>query len=168
MKTKIILTVLMVFILLVLGGCVSKSDYDILLAEKQSSDTQLAQANIQIKELSDSLSKAQEVKKVGYFPNRTTIQNWLDITPKLGISANSEQWLQYALYYQQKAIEAGYIISVSYTIDDINISVTCDIITQDGWLYYFNPDDCQLSDTYIRVEMVNNEDLETQHIGSLQ
>jgi Tfp pilus assembly protein PilO len=169
MKTKLLVIMILSIILITFAGCgVSQSDYNKALEDKLTIENRVKELEtinaIQLTQINELTELLSEVKLPTYFPNRTAIVNWLKTTPKLGVSKDSEQWLQFALYYQQKALEIGYIISVSYSINsDGNITVTCDIVTQDGWLYYFDPDDCKLEDTYLRVEMVETKDLENTY-----
>lgn len=153
MKIKIGIFTALLAITIVFTGCggVSQADYDNLQAENQALQEQI-----------NSM-----VQPPTYFENRTAIENWLKFVPKLGISEDVEQWFQFALYYQRKALEAGYIISVSYSVHGNKVSLTCDIITEDGWLYYFDPDDCVLKDTSLRIDMVDDETLESKYAGSM-
>ena len=41
--------------------------------------------------------------------------------------------------------------------------LTCDIITEDGWIYYFDPDELILKDTAIRVDISNVEALSDKY-----
>jgi hypothetical protein len=162
---KVIMVLTLVIITVTLAGCgVSQTDYDKALVDKQVAESLVVTQNATIQDLQTQLS---EVKQPVYFENRNAIESWLKTVPKLGISADSEEWFQYAFYYQQKAIEAGYILSVSYTAND-GVVITCDIVTQDGWIYYFDPDDCELHDTSIRVDMIPMSDLDSKAIRSYQ
>jgi hypothetical protein len=48
------------------------------------------------------------------------------------------------------------------------VNITCDIVTQDGWIYYFDPDDLELHDTRIRVDMLKVSELEAVAVGIYQ
>lgn len=151
---KMLIVLALLFGIMLTGGCgIDQTVYDNALSEIARQDQIINELNYQL----------ASIKPVGYFNNRLEIERWLDTVPKLGVSKDTEEWYQYAFYYQQKALENGYIISVSYTIDDNNLALTCDIVTQDGWLYYFDPDDCDLQDTGIRVDMVDPEELEKNY-----
>ena len=162
---KFLAVLFLILVMVSFTGCgVSQVNYDKALADKQASENLVASQNVTIKDLQEQLTQN---KTPIYFENRNAIEKWLDSVPKLGVSADPEEWFQYAFYYQQKAIEAGYIISVSYTADD-GVTITCDIVTQDGWIYYFDPDDCKLQDTGLRVDMLPVSELESKAIGSYQ
>jgi hypothetical protein len=145
-------------------GCgIPQEDYDKLKSDKYNFEKS---ANATIADLRAEISTL--VKPPKFFENRTTIQNWLNSVHKLGVSKDVEQWFQYALFYQQKALDAGYKLSVSYAIVNKKVSITCDIFTVDGYLYYFNPDDCILEDAEFRIDMPDIEYLEIPFRGSLQ
>ncbi len=176
MKTKILIITALLLIVVTFGGCVSQSDYKDLQGEKTALENELAQsqaysanltglinqANTTIIDLSNKLDGA----KLKYFPNRTAIEYWLKTTPDLGISKDAEQWYQYALYYQRKALNNGYIASVAYAIQGEGITIWCEVVTEDGWIYYFDPDTRELTDTYFRIDMVEAKTLETKYIGT--
>ena len=160
--------------LLLLGGLLAltilfsscgipQEDYDKVVADKYSAELS---ANTTIRGLRAEI--ATMIKPPKYFENRTAIQNWLNSIPKLGISKDVEQWFQYAIYYQQKAMESGYYLSVSYGIVNKRVTITCDIFTIDGYLYYFNPDNCELHDANIQIDMLDIKYLETKYAGKLQ
>jgi len=164
---RIILAVLsIVVILLSITGCgISQDDYDELADKVSKLETQKAEQASMIESLTKQLIEVIPI----YFENRTAIENWLKSVHNLGVSKDVTQWYQYAFYYQQKAIESGYIISVSYTVDeDEYVNITCDIVTQDGWIYYFDPDDLELHDTRIRVDMLKVSELEAVAVGIYQ
>jgi len=157
-----ILLVLLVTSAVSFSGCagVTQSEYDDLLeqyntiqTEKQELQDEYTalqhQCDSKIAQLQDC-----ENRKVRYFTNRLEIEQWLNDVPKLGVSKDVAEWLEYALYYQKRALDAGFITSVSYTInDDASVFLTCDVVTEDGWIYYFDPDDCVLEDTGIRIDI---------------
>jgi len=98
-----------------------------------------------------------------YFTNRCEIEAWLsDVGKPTGASQDVEEWFVYAVYYQQKALEDGYIINVSYSIaeDGETVIVTCDVMTNDGNIYYFDPDIGTVEDTGLRVPL-EKYDLDT-------
>ena len=141
-------------------GCgVSQDDYNKALST-------ISSQNSTIKDLRAEISTL--VKPPKFFENRTAIQTWLNSVPKLGISKDVTEWFQYALYYQQKALDAGYKLSVSYSINNKKVSITCDIFTIDGYLYYFDPDNCVLKDTNFRIDIVDTKILETKYAGGLR
>lgn len=148
-----IIVVLLALVILATGCGISQADYDTMVAQK---DEQILQLNNDIERLTPK-----------YFVNRTAIENWLKLMPSLGISKNPEEWYQFALYYQQKALEAGYIVSVAYwRTGSSNIIIWCEVITQDGYIFYFDPDDCELVDTNLRIDMISPADLENNHLGN--
>lgn len=149
MKKLIVLTVALMALLIFTTGCgISQSDYDKVIAENSQLHNQMA-----------AMSPTPK-----HFENRTAIENWLKAVPKLGVSKDVETWFQYALYYQHQALKSGYYLSVSYAIQTGGVSITCDIFTVDGYLFYFNPDDCVLNDTNIRIDMVDDATLETNNL----
>ena len=135
----------------VLSGCgIPESDYVQLEEQYKNKEA----------ECSDYLRQIEELKNVkteiGYFDTRVDVENWLENMPKpTRESADVDEWFAYALYYQTMALESGYIISVSYTYseDGTTVLVTCDVITTDGVIYFFNPDDAILEDTGIRIPL---------------
>lgn len=159
MFKKICLTLLSFIVVTLFIGCgVSQDEYDRLESEYAT----------QIQELQNELQiREGYIKPPQYFENRKAIEYWLDTILYLGISKDVEQYYQYALYYQQKALDAGYIVSVALWEDGDFIMVWCEVITQDGWIYWFDPDDCELKDYYLRVDMVEPEILENKYMGSL-
>jgi hypothetical protein len=160
MKTKLLVILILTIILITFSSCgITQADYDKALAEKLTAEQITAERDITISELQAKLDNAIPT----YFKNRTAIENWMKTIHNLGVSKTNEQWLQYALYYQKKALEFGHIISVSYTLGDDSMSVTCDIVTEDGWIYYFDPDELELKDTRIRVDMVEASELEATY-----
>jgi hypothetical protein len=148
MKKYVVLIVVLLALTILSTGCgISQGDYDKMVAEK---DNLISQLQTQISAM---------IPTPKYFENRTAIQNWLNSVPKLGISKDPEEWYRFALYYQQKALEVGYIISVAYwRTSSKSIVIWCEVIAQDGWIYYFDPDDCVLIDTNIRIDSIIIED----------
>jgi hypothetical protein len=177
MKTKILITTALLLIVMIFGGCVSQGEYNSLQNDKTALENDLAQsqaysenltqlinqANDTIIDLSDKLNQPKEIR---YFPNRTAIEYWLDTTPDLGISADAEKWYQYALYYQKKALDSGYIVSSAYVLKDEGITIWCEVVAEDGWVYYFDPDTKELKDTYFRIDMAEAKILENKYVGT--
>jgi hypothetical protein len=157
-KTRLLIILTITIILLTFAGCgISQEEYNKALSDKQIAENLITSQNATIQELTEQLNN---VKPPSYFENRTAIENWLKTVKKLGVSKDVEEWMQFALYYQQDALNKGYIISVSYSLGEDSASVTCDIVPHDGWIYYFDPDDCELIDTYMRIDMIEPEELE--------
>ena len=168
LKRILLISGLLAIIILATGCGISQSEYDKVVAENHalqeivlSKNESLTSANKTITELNKQI--ANMVNPPKYFENRTSIENWLNLTPKLGVSKDVEQWYQFALYYQQKALKAGYYLSVSYNIKGKEINVTCDVITIDGYLFFFNPDDCKLIDSGLTIDIKDIADLEKLH-----
>lgn len=156
MKKLVVLIIVLSALAILVTGCgLSQSDYDKMVLEK----------NYQIQQLQNQIATMSPAPK--HFENRTAIETWLNLTSKLGISKDVEQWFEFALYYQHKALAAGYYLSVSYSInpETKSVSITCDMFTVDGYLYYFNPDDCVLKDSGIRVEMIDDATLESKSLA---
>jgi hypothetical protein len=157
---------LLALIILVTGCGISQVDYDKALSTIASQNLTIFMQQNEMYEMHHILSSM--VQPPRYFENRTAIETWLNITPKLGVSKDVKEWYQFALYYQQKALQSGYIVSVAYWKTSDGMTVWCEIVAQDGWVYYFNPDDCRLVDSNFRIDMVDNKTLENTRLGSLQ
>lgn len=167
MKTKILIVLFISIILMTISSCgISQKEYDDLLAENINLETVIEEKTAEIaqyQETINSLQKDIENQKPKYFENRTSITKWLDSVPKLGISADASKWYEYGIYYQRKALEYGYIISVAYYLNSgEDITVWCEVVTEDGWIYYFDPDNpAELLDTYMRIDMDEIELIDT-------
>ena len=118
-----------------------------------------------IEDLKAQLVALQAEPNAVYFPNRTAITAWLGNVPKLGVSIDAVEWYQYALYYQQQALEAGYIISVAYIVYEGSIAVWCEVVDANGRLYYFDPDDCILEDSDMHVNIAVIEGYSLKDVG---
>lgn len=131
-------------------------EYHKLVATNKTLEEENANLHLECENLAASVLRLEEEvenKNPRLFTSRTEIEAWLSLIPKPSRpSADVEEWFIYALYYQTKAMHDGYLISISYTFTDRDtMIVTCDIITEDGYIYYFNPDDAILDDTGIRI-----------------
>lgn len=137
--------------LLTFTSCgVSQEKYD---TDIKSKDTTISELNQQI----ELLTAKSNLK---YFINRTEIQKWLDSVQKLGVSEDIVEWYQYALYYQKDALDKGFILSTAfYMVDEDTMDIWCEAVTEDGKIYYFNPDDCELKESIMEVPMVSPEEL---------
>ncbi len=171
MKIKIFMVLFITIIVTTITSCgISQKEYDDLLAENTELKTTIESKSTEItqyKETIDNLQNDLDNQKTKYFENRTSITKWLDSIPKLGISPDATKWYEYGIYYQRKALEYGYIISVAYYLSsDEDISVWCEVVTEDGWIYYFDPDNPnELLDTYMRIDMkeINPVDVNSLH-----
>jgi outer membrane murein-binding lipoprotein Lpp len=150
-------------IILFIAGCgVSKSDYDNLVADYNELNVSLEQANQTITRLTEENNALRSRDGVRYFKNRNEVEDWLQSVPKLGVSEDVEEWYQFALFYQHRAIYDGYIISVCNWEEESGITIWCEIITEDGWVYFFDPDDCELIDQYMRIDTSKIDELESK------
>lgn len=157
-KKLIIISGLLILTILATGCGIAQSDYDKAQAQILKLNNDLVIANNTSAELQAKISAMINPPK--YFENRTAIENWLKLVPNLGVSKDIEQWFQYAIYYQRKAMSAGYYLSISYSIQNKKVSITCDIFTIDGDLFYFDPDNLVLHDTQIQIDMAGIDDLD--------
>lgn len=154
---KILLAILAICLLFFIG-CVSSSEHEVVVEANLALTEEVNQLTTEI----DSLNLALENKHPRLFLNRNEIEEWLEQLPKPTVpSADVDEWFIYAMYFQDRAAKDGYIISISYTIiDDSSLMISCDIITEDGNIYYFNPDNGILKDSSIRVP-VEDYDLDS-------
>ena len=142
------------------GGCgVSGSDYDKLVSDYDELNVALEQANDTISILTEENDALRNRDGIRYFKNRNEVEDWLQSVPQLGVSEDVEEWYQFALFYQHRAIDDGYLISVGNWEEEDGVTVWCEIITEDGWVYFFNPDDCELIDQYMRIDTSKVDEL---------
>ena len=180
MKRAFIVSALLLLILPISSCETSQESYNNLqsniltleaeLAESEQRVAELAdsleEANNEIIELTNDLEVAQTVTELKYFINKNAIQDWLDTVPKLGVSIDVEEWYQFALYYQQKALEIGYLVSVGSWEAEDGFTVWCEVITEDGSVYFFDPDNCELYNAYFQIDMISTEELGNRHMVS--
>lgn len=174
MKQLYIVILLMCLALLTFTSCgISQEKYD---TDINSKDATISELNQQIESLNTSMSEKEEQIKIlteksnlKYFINRTEIQKWLDSVQKLGVSEDIVEWYQYALYYQKDALDKGFILSTAfYMIDEYTMDIWCEAVTEDGKVYYFNPDDCKLKESILEVPMVSPEVLKDKSLVKFQ
>ncbi len=156
MENKFSLIVIGLLAVIIFVGCgVPTADYELLVDTLGSVASEKEQLETKNTELLEENTKLLE-GKVKYFKNRVEIENWLNSVQKpTEDSRDVEEWFVYALSYQKKALDAGFIISVSWNYVDggDSIIVSCDIWTVDGTIYWFDPDDAILEDTGLRIPL---------------
>jgi outer membrane murein-binding lipoprotein Lpp len=166
MKKALVIGLVLIMIVLSLSGCTKsfKEEYDTASQENALLNTAIKLLELEKQDLlTENFALGNELNQAKndlansvprLFNNRLEIINWLEGIPKFASpSEDVNEWFIYALYYQKLAMENGYIISISYTIDSGSTSITCDVITADGTIYYFDPDTAILEDTSIRVKL---------------
>jgi hypothetical protein len=126
----------------------------------QDTNSNLESDIVALEKSNADLNNSLKDSKPRYFRNLTEIESWLDSVPHLGVSRDVDEWYQYALFYQKNALDAGYIVSVGNWEDDDSITVWCEIVTEDGWVYFFDPDDLELVNQYIQVDTSNIENID--------
>ena len=181
MKKRIVCITLLIGLIAITGCGIPQSDYQYLRDYSDNLSALLEDANSQIIELnednlklSENILNSEEAAKqlqaqikalenepqLTHFENRNAIEDWLGAIPQIGISEDVEQWYLYGLYYQQKAMERGYICSVAYYyMGENSYVIWCEVLTVDGYIYYFDPDDCILIDTGLRIDIRNLDDM---------
>ena len=129
---------------ILLSGCVSTSDYEMLNATYQS--LQADYTNLQT-----DYASLQEKCPPRNFNSLTELETWLaanDIS-KEAKTTYADAWMRKALRLQKDAINDGYIISVDYDYDPVSYaySVYCTTVIG-GKLFYWDPETDDVLESY--------------------
>lgn len=101
--------------------------------------TQLSSSNTTITQLQQENETLKQQANPRYFKDSNELSLWLNQQSSMS-SETGRDYYENALLLQRKALKDGYIISASYTIYEGGIIVTCDVYTETGILYYFDPE----------------------------
>jgi len=129
---------------ILLSGCVSTSDYEMLNATYQS--LQADYTNLQT-----DYASLQEKCPPRNFNSLTELETWLAANniSEEAKTTYADAWMRKALRLQKDAINDGYIISVDYDYDPVSYaySVYCTTVIG-GKLFYWDPETDDVLESY--------------------
>jgi hypothetical protein len=137
--------------LLLLAACstgISQEDHDFAIAERDASNAQVTELQSQLSSAQAELDQLHLVYPLRLFKDRAELSAWLvvDDISNREAAEFAAGWFAYALELQERAADAGYIISAEFgENDDDTFNVWNSAVTQGDEYYWWNPDTDELT-----------------------